>query len=52
MWIRRSGLNLWRFRRAIALRRFIAVQNFRADSAVDMSRKVLIAGLVLVALNQ
>jgi hypothetical protein len=36
---------VWRFGRAIALWRFIAVQQFRADSDIDLSRRALIAEL-------
>jgi hypothetical protein len=40
---------VWEFGRAIALWGFNAVQQFRADSDIDLCRKVLIAALVLMA---
>jgi hypothetical protein len=40
---------VWGFGRAIALRGFNAVQQFRADSVIDLCRKVLIAALALIA---
>jgi hypothetical protein len=39
---------VWGFGRAIALWRFNAVQQFRADSDIDLCRKVLIAALALM----
>jgi hypothetical protein len=40
---------VWGFGRAIALRGFNAVQQFSADSVIDLCRKVLIAALALIA---
>jgi hypothetical protein len=40
---------VWGFGRAIALRRFNAVQQFRADSVIDLCIKALIAALALIA---
>jgi hypothetical protein len=39
---------VWGFGRAIALWGFNAVQQFRADSDIDLCRKVLIAALALM----
>ena len=40
---------MWGFGRAIALWGFNAVQQFRADSVIDLCRKVLIVALALIA---
>jgi hypothetical protein len=40
---------VWGFGRAIALWGFNVVQQFRADSDIDLCRKVLIAALALMA---
>jgi hypothetical protein len=40
---------VWGFGRAIALWGFNAVQQFRADSDIELCRKVLIAALALMA---
>jgi hypothetical protein len=42
---------VWGFGSAIALRGFNAVQQFRADSVIDLCRKALIAALALMACN-